>query len=336
MAGLANLSPFFQNPLFTRTINEVPVNPSYIGEKYLPRENTYDTKFYESTIVRQADMANIVSLDAEIALTDRDPMRSVSGEVADISQGYIVSKEEMAAMMDKGTFGEAKRKLVTQQLLNKAARIKENVDARIEWMRWQALGNGQLFYAKNGVHLSVDFGVTMKKVAATRWDDVDPDILGDYEAWVQEYVDKNGVAPEEFVTSLKALRTIMNNPNVRKAITGLSDKIVTLDELNSFLVGRQMPKIVAFDTTVTYRDVNNDGQRVTQRLLAENKGVFVRSGGEIGVQLLGPTVENEMNPGIFARTIHEEFPMRDIIQIVASSFPKVTNPDLIGIATILV
>lgn len=335
MAGLAELSPFFQNPLFTRTINEVPVKATYIGGRFLPRENTFDSKFYETAITRQADMANIVSNDAEIALTDRDPMKAVSGQVADISQGYIVSKEEMAAMMDKGTFGEAKRKLTTQQLLNKGARIKENIDARIEWMTWQALGSGILTYAKSGVFLGVDFGVTFKKTAGVRWDDVNPTIIDDYEGWVLEYLDKNGVSPDAYVTSTKAIRNVMSDAGVRKAVTGLSDKIITLDELNAFLVGRQMPRMEAFDTQVAYRDVNNDGARVSARLLADNKGVFLRESGEIGNQLMGPTVENDMNPGIYARTIHQEFPMRDIIQVVASSFPKVTNPDLIGITTIL-
>lgn len=42
MAGLANLSEFFENPLFTETIREVPVETGYIGSRFLPSENTYD------------------------------------------------------------------------------------------------------------------------------------------------------------------------------------------------------------------------------------------------------------------------------------------------------
>lgn len=44
MAGLANLSEFFENPLFTETIREVPVETGYIGSRFLPSENTYDIK----------------------------------------------------------------------------------------------------------------------------------------------------------------------------------------------------------------------------------------------------------------------------------------------------
>lgn len=333
MAGLVQYSEFFTNPLFTQTINEIPVKAEYIGSQFLPIEETYETKFHESVITRQADMANVLSLDAELPLTDLDPMRTVSGEIADIGQSFIVTKELMGALMDKGN---PQRKLIAEkQLLNKSRTLKENVDARIEWMRWQALGNGELIYNKNGIALSKPFGVNFKKTAGTRWNDVNPTIIADYEAWVQAYSDANGVSPDVYVTSIKAVRAMMNDAGVRKAVSGLADKMVTLQELNDFLQGRQLPRIQAFDSTVTYRDPNNDGVRSTQRLLSENKGVFLRTGGEIGVQLLGPTVENEMNPGIYGRSFRMERPMRDVLEVVASSFPKITNPDLIGITTIL-
>jgi hypothetical protein len=47
-------------------------------------------------------MADIVDNGAEIPLTDRDPVSRVSGEIADIGQSYIVTKKELAALLDKG------------------------------------------------------------------------------------------------------------------------------------------------------------------------------------------------------------------------------------------
>ncbi|MED3571956.1 major capsid protein [Cytobacillus praedii] len=335
MAGLAQYSEFFANPVFTETIKEVPVNKSYIGSRFLPTEETYEIDFNETVLERQQDMADIVDNGAELPLTDRDPVRRVSGEIADLGQSYIVTKKELAAIMDKGNPG--KRKIAEKQLLGKAATVKQNIDARIEWLRWQALGEGILAYNKAGIKLGVDFGVPAanKVTAAVRWNDVNATILADYEKWVQDYVDLNGKAPDVFVTGIGAIRTIMNDAAVRKAITGLSDKLVTLQELNDFLVGRELPRMESFDTTVAYRDVNSGGVRVSQRLLAANKGVFLVEGGEIGSQLLGPTVENEMNPGIYARTFTENRPLREIMEVVAASFPKVLDPNLIKQAVIL-
>lgn len=331
MAGLDQYSEFFANPLFTAAINEVPVVAKYMGQKYLPIEETFDLDWNETVLTRQQDMADIVDANAELPLTDRDPMRRVSGAITDIGQSHIVTKKELAALMDKGN--EAKRKIAVKQLLGKAATIKQNIDARIEWMRWQALGTGALAYNKAGIKLGVDFEVTFKEVAAIKWDGVNPVIMTDYEGWVQDYIDTNGIAPEEYVTSTKVIRVVLNDVTVRKQVTGLSDKLITLTELNEFLRGRQMPPMVPFDEVVAYRDVNNQGVRVSSRLLSEKKGIFLAQG--IGKQMMGPTQENEMNPGIFARTFTMERPRREIIEVVAASFPKVIEPDLIGITTVL-
>jgi hypothetical protein len=335
MAGLAQYSEYFANPVFTETIKEVPVPKNFIGSRFLPIEETYEIDFNETVLERQSDMADLVDSGAELPLTDRDPLRRVSGEIADIGQSYIVTKKELAALLDKGNPG--KRKIAEKQLLNKAATVKSNIDARIEWLRWQALGNGVMAYNKAGINLGVDFGVPAgnKVTAAVRWNDVGATILADYEKWVQDYVDLNGKTPDVFVTGIGAIRTVMNNANVREQISGVSTKLITLDELNDFLVGRQLPRMEAFDSTVAYRDVNNGGVRVQSRLLTANKGVFLVEGGEIGAQLLGPTVENEMNPGIYAHSFTQQRPRRDIVEVVAASFPKIMDPNLIKQAVIL-
>lgn len=337
MAGLANLSEFFENPLFTETISEVPVETGYIGQRFLPLEETYDIDFNETVIERQADMADIIDSGAELPLTDRDPVRRISGEITDMGQSYIVTKKELAAMMDKGNKG--KQTMMVKQLLGKTAQLKRNIDARIEWLRWQALGVGAMAYDKSGIKLGVDFGVPSgnKVIAATKWNVDGATILANYEKWVQDYVDLNvnGYTPDVFVTSIEAIRTVLNDVAVRKSISGYSDKLLTLDELNTFLRGRELPPMEAFDAKVTYRDVNNGGARTTARLLSSTKGVFLKEGGLIGSQLLGPTYENNMNPGIYARTFTMERPIREVIEVVGASFPKVTDPDLIKIATIL-
>jgi hypothetical protein len=333
MAGLAQYSEYFANPLFTETIKEIPVEAKYIGQRFLPTEETFDIDFNETVLTHQADMADIVDSGAELPLTDRDPLKRVSGEIADIGQSYIVTKKELAALLDKGN--PAKRKLAEKQLLGKAATVKKNLDARIEWMRWQALGNGIMVYDKAGIKFSVDFGVTFNKTPVTKWDAAGATILADFEKWVQDYVDANGLTPDTYVTSIKAIRTVLNNSDVRLAIIGNSNQLLTIQELNDFLVGRQMPKMEAFDASVVYRDVNNDGNRVTQRLLSDKKGIFLVEGGQIGSQLLGPTVENNMEPGIFGRSFTEERPKREIVEVVAAAFPKVINPELIGITNVL-
>ena len=335
MAGLAQYSIFFENPLLTETIKEVPVPATFIGQEYLPAVESYEMEWHETVIERQADMANIVDNGADLPLTDRDPMSTVSGQIVDMGQSYIVDKKELGALLDKGN---AQRRLIAEkQLLGKTATVKSNIDARVEWMRWQALGSGALTYNKDGIILGVDFKVPSgnKKIAGTKWDDINPTILADLELWNQSYVDLNGMTPDDFVCGISIIRTIMNDAGVRLGVTGLTNKLLTIEELNAFLRGRQMAPLRAFDTSVTYRDVNNNGVRVSQRLLSAKVGVFLVRGSMIGEQIMGPTIENKMNPGIYARTFTQERPMREIVEVVASSFPKVKEPKLIMPCTVM-
>lgn len=224
MAGLANLSEFFENPLFTETIREVPVETGYIGNRFLPSEDTYDMEWNETVIERQADMADLVDAGAELPLTDRDPVRRVSGSIADMGQSYILTKKELAAMSDKGN--EGRRKMAVQQVLKKTAQLKSNIDARVEWLRWQALGNGAMIYDKSGIKLGVDFGVpeANKVTAATAWGADGATILANYERWVQDYIDgnDNGYAPDVFVTGIENIRIVLNDVAIRKAILTIS------------------------------------------------------------------------------------------------------------------
>lgn len=334
MAGLEQYSEFFANPLFTETIREVPVEASYIGPRFLPAEETYDLDWNETVVTHQADMAPLVDSMAELPFTDRDPVSRVSGSIADIGQSYVVTKKELQGLLDKGNPG--KRKLTEKILLGKSAQCKKNVDARIEWLRWQALGEGVMTYNQNGIILSVDFGVPAdsKKTAATKWDGVTPAIMTDYEGWVQAYVDLNGEPPDAYVTSIKVIRAVLNDATVRKQVTGLADKLITLAELNTFLRDRQLPPMEAFDSQVTYRNPAT-GARTTARLLNQKKGVFLQSGGAIGNAMIGPTVENKMEPGVFARSFQMERPQRQLVEVVAASFPKIIAPKLIYITTVL-
>lgn len=156
------------------------------------------------------------------------------------------------------------------------------------------------------------------------------------ERWVQDYIDgnDNGYAPDVFVTGIENIRIVLNDVAIRKAITGYSDKLLTLDELNTFLRGRELPPMEAFDAKVTYRDPTNGGKRTTARLLDSKKGVFLMEGDKIGNVQMGPTYENNMEPGIFARTFTMERPLREVVEVVAAGFPKIMYPELIKICTV--
>jgi hypothetical protein len=332
MAGLAEYSEYFANPLFTQIINETnKPDQVFIGERFLPEDTTYEVDWNETIMDHGRDMADIVNGLSELPLTDSDPMRRVSGEIADIGQSYIVTKKEMQDLKYKGNNG--RQKVAIKNLLNKGISMKENVKARMEWMRWQVLGTGKMSYAKGNMQFTVDFGVPAGNIVTPvkKFNATDSAFIADYEANVQKYVDLNGFKPNVTETSSAVIRAILNDTTVRQQITGYSAKLLTLEELNTFLKGRELPPLEAYDTVVVYRDLTSKGVRASQRLLDPGTMVMLREGGDIGKQLLGPTLENDMNPGIFGRTFTENRPLRNVMEVVAASFPKVLNPEYIFI-----
>lgn len=334
MSTLAQLEAF-KNPAFTQTINRVPANLEYIGQRFLPLVSTYDLDFFETSILERLDMAAIVDPAAELPLTDRDGGKKIAGEVADIGQQIIVTKKELRALKSNNP---QERMLMEAQLLGKSATMKKNVDARIEWMRWQALGTGALAYTKAGkVLLNIDFGVPAgnKVTPLIKWDQANATILQDYQAWVAAYKALNGVAPSVFVTSAAVINKMKADPTVVLNIKGLAGMLITTVELNQFLRDNGLPPVEAYDESAIIRNPA-DGSRTTSRFLNDKTGVFLREAGDIGTQLLGPTLENDMNPGIFGKTIATEIPvMMELIRVVASSIPKIMVPEMIMIATVL-
>lgn len=259
----------------------------------------------------------------------------IIGQIYEDCEG--MTKEE-AYRIWKQTYGRELKRRELRQRERLELLIKSNIDARVEWLRWQALGNGAMIYDKSGIKLGVDFGVpeVNKVTAATAWGTDGATILANYERWVQDYIDgnDNGYAPDVFVTGIENIRIVLNDVAIRKAITGYSDKLLTLDELNTFLRGRELPPMEAFDAKVTYRDPTNGGKRTTARLLDSKKGVFLMEGDKIGNVQMGPTYENNMEPGIFARTFTMERPLREVVEVVAAGFPKIMYPELIKICTV--
>jgi len=145
----------------------------------------------------------------------------------------------------------------------------------------------------------------------------------------------NGVPPTAAVTSSTVINKMKADATVRLNIKGSSDMLVTTAELNQFLRDEGLPPVEAYDEAAIIRNPN-DGSRTTSRFLDAKKLVFLREGGDIGQQLLGPTLENDMNPGIFGKTIATEIPVTmEIIRVVASSIPKIMVPEMIMIVTVL-
>ena len=89
MAGLANLSEFFENPLFTETIREVPVETGYIGSRFLPSENTTSAVDMETEKQIQHSLKELDFPCTKVIIAQRISTTRDADRIIVLQDGYI-------------------------------------------------------------------------------------------------------------------------------------------------------------------------------------------------------------------------------------------------------
>ena len=93
------------------------------------------------------------------------------------------------------------------------------------------------------------------------------------------------------------------------------------------LGGFGLPPIqVVTDRKVTVKDIYTGNDEVIEFMPA-NRIVMLSEG--IGEFLLGPTVENDFQPGIVLEAKDKDEPIQSILRAVAAGFPALEKPSLI-------
>jgi len=144
----------------------------------------------------------------------------------------------------------------------------------------------------------------------------------------KQYEDTNGQLPENLIVSREVLQLMQKNAGI---ITESGQPVgsvrTSLDSVNSVLKSYGLPQL----TVITSRKLKvynfYTGAEDTIEFMPENRVIMVSAG--VGEFLIGPTVENDFNPGISLDTYDKQEPMESVIKAVAAGFPAVAHPGLI-------
>lgn len=330
MAGITHLKEF-QKPalrgLVDATVQDaVPT----LGDRFLPNSNVYSNTFAYDIVKTNKYIGAMIGYGAEPPVVDRDAVASKMGEIAKMGLKYIVTEEELLALNQARN--DAEQAAMIDKLTLKGVDLVNAIQRRIDVIKMEALAKGKFEYNKNGVKVAVDFGVPAEhKVALTAgsdWDEVNHDVIGDLLSWVDTYSNTNGQAPDVILMSREANAKLLRNANIAtEAGRPVGSTRVSQAELNAVLDGFGLPPIqVVNDRKVTVRNVYT-GQNEVIEFMPVNRVVMLSEG--IGEFLLGPTVENEFQPGIALDAYDKEEPIESILRAVAAGFPAIEKPSLI-------
>lgn len=260
----------------------------FAGEELFP-ENKYDTLEFEY-LVGASNLpvaAKIHAFDTEAEIGSIEAGNAAL-EAAYIKKKYQIKEKDLIALANPRTPQE--EKMLKGRVFNLIDRAREDVRARKEIMRMQALADGiATLELEGGGTLTVDYQVPnahKEGLAGTaKWGQADADIIGD----IQRFADALDERPTRALTSNKIVSIILRDAKVIAALFGKdSGRVATLADLNAFMRSHDLPAIATYDAK--YRVQAANGTYTTQRYFPENK--FVMFGdSQLGETLNGPTPE---------------------------------------------
>ena len=303
------------------------------------------TEALEIKMIRGANnlpvSASIHAFDTETEIDQREGARYDVAELALIKRKRKLSEKEIIQLEQPRN--DVEEREAVQKIYNDVDDLQDSVLTRAEAMRGEALSTGKLSINENGYKAEIDYAVPANHKNTFIWSDGTSDIMLNMDAAVDKIVIDTGFTPTRALTSKRNLNMILRDEKIRKAIFGVnSDRLLSRQELNSFLQTQGLPQIAIYDAK--YRVLTAKGTYTTKRYFAESAFVFMPD-GDMGETLFGLTAEElelRKKEGVdiseIGNVIIEQYatndPVAKWIKAVATALVTFPCADQVYIATI--
>lgn len=291
------------------------------------------------------DVATYRAFDAEAPLGTRPGMSRMAGELPPISKKMRLGEEQRLRLRQlQGAQGGAAA--LVNQVFDDAARLTRSILGRLELACGDALVNGKVTIAENGVAATVDYGYVagQKPTRTLAWTDPAADIIGELTAWVEAYSDRTGgLRPAYFLTSGAVRNAMLRNTAMRNYLVGNvaaagTPQLMTVAALGSVLDAFDLPPIRLYDTSLPVGGVTTKVMP-TNRLLLMPPGTpgatFSGTTAE-AIELAGArAIANDQIAGMTAVVDKTFDPVSLWTKVSAIALPVLYQPDAITVATVL-
>lgn len=330
MAGITHLEEFQEEALQGLVDEAVAEATPSFADIYLPTVNTFDRKFVYDIVKNNKFMASYIGMGAEPPVVDRQAVANRHAEVAQFGLQNILTYEELVAI--NAARNNAERQATLDKVLGDTIDLVEATLLLIQTAKLEALLKGQHEVTIRGGKVTFDFGIPAEnKIALTAGNDLDNpdfDILGFLIEQAEAYADQNGKNPDGIYVSRELYGKMATNSTlIAEAGRTNGANRISAAEMNEVFgnYGLVAPTVVT-NRFVTYK-ANDEDKVVRREVMPVNRIVMLGTGA--GEYKLGPTLENNYQPGIYLAAKDKEDPIRSITETVGAGFPVVENPFLI-------
>lgn len=313
----------FKNPTFLGYVENRVLEKKYLLNDISAFDRTFDMSFdYDVFTQTYAPTAAITGWNAGAPLRDKQGFKTITQEVAKIQHGFRLDEREILKFMNPRV--EAERENVIRRIYDQTDRLIQGVNDTEEWLRAQAVYNGQIVLDKHGLQATINFGLSAVVNVATAWSNrgtATP--LDDLRTAVKAYKDDNaGQAPRYLDISGDVLLDLTLNSQIRKALFGVNnDMLPTRQQVETILT-----QIADAPIAIRVNDdvISIEGAAPT-RLLNARRAVLLGEQPVITVE--GPTVEKNFDPGIYVLPIVKEGPPpSEEVYVGKSAFVGIQKP----------
>ena len=280
--------------------------------------------------------------DSEPGFGSRKGLKRVTGELPPIARQMLL--DEYTQLRTRG----AQDQQIEDALLRDAESLVRSIDARLELARGDALVNGKVTLAEQGVEAEVDFGrkASHSVTAAVAWTNPAAEVIDEISSWVETYIDTNGAPPGQILTTNKVMQALKRNTQLLQlrfpTIADPSGLRLQNEDVNQLFANEGWPAPTVYDARV---QVGNTPQRVIAEgtfLLLPEPGTGLDGSTRMGATLWGTTleaqepeygIEDGALPGIVVAAFKQKTTPVQVITIASAiGIPILGDPDLSFVA----
>lgn len=306
--------------------------------RYLPHRGVSDIvarfRAGESGLV---DEARFRAYDAEIEIGEGPKARRVTVDLPALGKNIPVSEQAQLRMRN------ATDEMWRNHILRATEDAVASVSDRVERLRGIVLATGKATIDQDNFAIEDDFGRSpdLTVSAATVWSADGAKPLEDLEAWVDKYVDVNGVQPARMLMGTKALRALLGAEALRTNLVSGGSRPATIADAQAILDSAGLPTIERFDRRTKAGPVIPDGMI----LFLPEPTDPISGTSELGGTFWGQTLTSseeayglamDEQPGIVAGVYRGEKPPM-IAEVIADAIalPVLANANLSMAAKVL-
>ena len=306
---------------------------------YMPDEPIYDMEYAGKIVKTSSQIAGMIGFGSEPPVRDKDQVAEYLGEIAKYGGKDIVTEVELLKLHNPRNDGEFKA--IVDAITANGAKMVQEVRDRINVSKLQAITTGKVTFDDNNVKIDIDFTDYIPnehKIVLTggdTWANPAHDVIGDLIEWNNQYEDTNGKQADVILLSRKLQALLLKNTVIINEVGGANSGRgrVSIDELNTVLGGYGLPPVsIVTKTSARVKPYGSKDFKVIETF-PENRVVFVSKG--VGSFKLGPTVENNYQPGIVLEAYDKREPIESILRTVAAGFPVIEQPSLLLYADVI-